>query len=262
MSGRGHFGYTVGVVVRSLLLVHVLLVCLACQQRTADPLPNPPPPPELSYGTLSGRVLDGNDLPVEGVTVTCSETDDKYVTAADGLYVLRVPAQSLFTVRTYKPLYAGTTLTPMYVEPDRVVTDIDILVVPGPSIGAYNAQAGSDENRGVLALQVISISGRCDASTGTVAVLNPETRQPMPGALALYVKPGTSQPDRAVTAMQNGARPNAWLVGVPEGQGFPIRFDKPGCAALPFPVNFKKLSWQPGLRVAPGGLSQVPIFVE
>lgn len=241
----------------------IFLLAVACQQpRQADPLPLPPAKPDPGSATLTGRVHDGNDLPVEGVTVTCSETDDTYVTRADGLYVLRVPAQSNFTVRTYKPLYAGTTLTPMYVEPDRVVTGLDILVVPGPSIGAYNAQAGSDENRGVLALQVVSLSGRCDASSGTVAVLNPETKQAMPGALAIYVKPGTSQPDRAVMAMQNGSKPNAWLVGVPEGQDFPIRFEKPGCAALPFPVNYNKLSWQAGLRIASGGLTQVPIFVE
>jgi hypothetical protein len=241
----------------------VLLFCAACQQpRSADPLPKPPPPPDLSYATLSGRVHDGNDLPVENVIVTVSETDQTYTTAADGLYALKVPAQSLFTVRTYKPLYAGTSLTPMYLEPDRVVAGLDILVVPGPSISAYNAQAGPDENRGVLAVQVISISGQCDAAGGTVSVLNPETLQPMPGALALYVKPGTSQPDRAVTAMENGSKPNAWLVGVPEGQNFPIRFDKAGCAALPFPVSYQTLQWQPGLRVASAGLTQVPVFVE
>ena len=84
----------------------------------------------------------------------------------------------------------------------------------------------------------------------------------MPAALAMYVKPGTSQPDRSVVAMQDGSRPNAWLVGVPEGQNFPVRFDKAGCAALPFPVNYQKLSWQQGLRIASGGLTQVPIFVE
>ena len=222
----------------------------------------PGPKPEFSHSTLTGRVHDGNDLPVAGVTITCSETDETYVTQADGLYVLRVPASTTFTVRTYKPLYAGTTLTPMYLEPDRVVTDLDILVVPGPSIGAYNAQAGPDENRGILAVQVISLSGMCDAASATVTVLNPETLIPMPGALALYVKPGTSQPDRSVSTMQNGAKPNAWLVGVPEGQNFPLRFDKPGCAALPFPVVFGQATWQPGLRVAPGGLTQVPVFVE
>lgn len=246
--------------VRYLLLSLVLLT--ACQQKPADPLPLPPPKPELSYATLTGRVHDGNDFPVEGVTVAVAETGDKYTTGADGLYVLKVPAQNTFTVRTYKPLYAGTTLTPLSVEPDRVVTGIDILVVPGPSIGAYNAQAGPDENRGVLAVQVISLSGRCDAASGKVTVLNPETKQAMPAALALYVKPGTSQPDRAVPSMENGSKPNAWLVGVPEGQDFLIGFDKTGCSALPFPVVHNKLTWQPGLRVASGGLTQVPVFVE
>ena len=67
---------------------------------------------------------------------------------------------------------------------------------------------------------------------------------------------------RSVTSMQNGSTPNAWLVGVPEGQNFPVRFLKDGCAALPFPVVYGNASWQPGLRVAAGGLTQVPVFVE
>ena len=240
----------------------VIFLCgLACQQRPADPLPAIPKP-ELSYATISGRVFDGNNLPVEGVVVTVAETDATYTTQADGQYVLQVPAQSTFTVRTWKYLYAGTTLTPLVLEPDRVLTGLDILVIPSSSLGAYNAQAGSDEERGVLAIQVISLSGRCDAANATVSVLNPETSQVMPGALALYVKSGTSQPDRAVTAMQNGAKPNAWLVGVPEGQNFPIKFEKAGCNALSFPVVYQKATYQPGLRIAARGLTQVPVFVE
>jgi hypothetical protein len=239
----------------------ILLAAAGCQQRPADPLPAISKP-ELSFATITGRVFDGNDLPVEGVVVTCAETDATYTTGADGLYVLQVPANATFTVRTWKYLYAGTTLTPLYLEPDRVVTGLDILVIPSSSLGAYNAQAGNDEERGVLAIQVISLSGRCDAAGARVTVLNPETTQPMPGALAMYVKPGTSQPDRAVPAMQNGSKPNAWLVGVPEGQNFPVRFDKAGCTPLSFPVVYQKATYQPGLRIAARGLTQVPVFVE
>ncbi len=245
--------------VRYLLLPLVLLT--ACQQKPADPLPAIPQV-EFATATITGRVFDGNDLSVEGVVVTVAETGATYTTGADGLYVLQVPAQTTFTVRTWKYLYAGTTLTPLQLEADRVVTGLDILVIPSSSIGAYNAQAGSDEERGVLAIQVISMSGRCDAAGATVKVLNPETSQPMPGALAMYVKPGTSQPDRSVPMMQNGSRPNAWLVGVPEGQNFPVRFDKPGCTPLSFPVVYQKATYQPGLRIAARGLTQVPVFVE
>ena len=242
--------------------VVILLLATACpQQRQADPLP-PIPKAELSFATITGRVFDGNNLPVEGVVVTVAETDATYTTQADGQYVLQVPAQSTFTVRTWKYLYAVTTLTPLTIEPNSVVTGLDILVIPSSSLGAYNAQAGSDEERGVLAIQVISMSGRCDAANATVAVLNPETNKVMPGALAMYVKTGTSQPDRAVPAMQNGSKPNAWLVGVPEGQNFPVRFDKAGCNALPFPVVYQKATYQPGLRIAARGLTQVPVFVE
>jgi len=240
----------------------VALLAAACQQpRPSDPLPEIPKP-EYATATLSGRVLDGNNLPVEGVIVTVSETDSSYTTAADGLYVLRVPASTTFTVRTNKPLYAGTTVSPLWLEPDRVVSGLDILAIPSSSVGAYNANAGFDEERGVIAIHVVSLSGRCDASNATVSILNPETLQPMPGAKSLYVKTGTSQPDRNVTAMQNGSRPNAWLVGVPEGQNYPVRFEKTGCAPLQFPVVHQNLTYQPGLRVALHGVAQVPVFVE
>lgn len=140
-------------------LAALILVLVACQQqRGADPLPSISQA-DFPTGTVAGRVHDGNDLPVEGVVVTVAETDATYVTGADGQYVLRVPAQSTFTLRTWKYLYGGTTLTPLHLEPDRVVTGLDILVIPSSSIGAYNAQAGSDEERGVLAIQVISLSG-------------------------------------------------------------------------------------------------------
>jgi hypothetical protein len=207
-------------------------------------------------------VVDASALAVEGVLVTCSETDERATTAADGSYSLKVPADTTFTLRTYKPLFAGTTVTPIRVAANKTITHFDILTIPGPSIGAYNAQAGSDEARGVLAINVVSRSGRCDASSATVAALNPETLKPMPGALALYVPSGNSQPDRSLSFMQNGSKPNALLVGVPEGQDFPIRFEKAGCAALPFPVTQGDVQYQPGLRVALAGLTQVSLFVE
>ena len=246
---------------RYLPLGLVALICGCPQPRPADPLPEVVKP-EVLLATVTGHVLDGNNLPVEGLVVTVSETDRTFTTGPDGAYVVKVPAQTTFTLRTFKNGYAGTTLTPMYLEPDRVVTDLDILIIPSSSIGAYNAQAGPDEDRGVLAIQVVSLSGRCDAANATVSVLNPETLAPMPGAVALYVKTGQSQPDKSVPAMQNGAKPNAWLVGVPEGQNFPIRFDKTGCLALPFPVVYGKATWQPGVRIANKGLTQVTVFVE
>ena len=87
----------------SRLLV-LALALTACQQsRPADPLPEIPAP-DLAFATVAGRVLDGNELPLEGVTVTCSETDEAYTTGADGQFVLKVSAGNTFTLRTYKPL--------------------------------------------------------------------------------------------------------------------------------------------------------------
>lgn len=244
---------------RPLLL---LLTLVACAQRKADPLPAVPPVPDTGHATLSGQVLDGSNLPIAGVLVACNESNDSYITGADGLYALQVPAASAITVSTTKTGYASTVLTPMYVEPDRVVNGLNILMMPGPSIGAFNAEAGPDEIRGVLAVQVISLNGQCDATSGTVAVLNPVTLQPMPGALALYVNPGSTEPDRHVPAMQAGSFPNAYLVGVPEGQNAPVQFSKAGCPALDFPVHYNGVQWLSGMRVWAKGLTQVPVFVQ
>jgi hypothetical protein len=243
------------------LLVAALALSACPQPRPADPLPVESKP-ELSFATLAGRVVDSNGLPVEGVTVTCAETDATFTTGAGGEYVLEVPADSTFTVRTAKLLYAPTTLTPLQLLPGRVLSGLEVLVIPSSSLGAYNAQAGSDENRGVLAVTVVSLMGRCDAAGGTVSVLNPETKQPMPGARAVYVKAGATQPDLSVPAIEAGSKPNAWLVGVPEGVDFPVRFEKVGCAALPLPVVYQRATYQPGLRSAVRGLTQVPVFVD
>jgi hypothetical protein len=245
--------------VRRLLL---LLTLVACAQRKADPLPALPPVPDTGHATLSGLVRDGSNLPIAGVLVACNESNDTYVTGADGVYTLQVPASAAITVSTTKSGYASTVLTPMYLEPDRMVGGLNILMMPGPSISAFNAQATPDEQRGVLAIQVISLNGQCDAATGTVAVLNSVTQQPMPGALALYVNPGTTEPDRSVSAMQAGSYPNAYLVGVPEGQNAPIQFNKSGCPALELPVHYNGVQWMAGMRVWAKGLTQVPVFVQ
>src|SRR5262249_28308376 len=163
-----------------------------------------------------------------GGLVISKESGDSYTTGADGVYAVQVPASAAVTLSTTKLGYASTVLTPMVLQPGQVVSGLNILMMPGPSIGAFNAQAKPDEVRGVLAIQVISVNGQCDVAGGTVAVLNSTTLQPEPGALALYVKPGTTEPDRSVPAMQAGSYPNAYLVGVPEGQNNPIQLTKPG----------------------------------
>jgi hypothetical protein len=236
----------------------------ACTQppHKADPLPALPPVPDTGHATVSGLVVDGSNLPVSDVHVICSETGNEYVTGADGVYALQVPASATVTLTTTKFLYATTALTPMMLQPDQVVSGLDILVMPGPSISAFNAQATPDEIRGVLAIQVISVNGQCDPAGATVTVLNSTTLQPEPGALALYVRPGTTEPDRSITSMQAGSSPNAYLVGVPEGQNNPIQLNKTGCPALSFPVNHNGVQWLGGGRIVAKGLTQVQVFVQ
>jgi hypothetical protein len=243
-------------------LVFVMLT--ACAQRKAEPLPSIPPVPDTGHATVSGQVLDGSNLPVPGVLVACNESNDSsasYVTGADGVYAVQVPANAAITLSTTKLLYAMTVTPPMQLQADQVVSGFNLLMLPSTEISSFNAEAGPDEVRGVLAIQVVSMGGQCNVAGATVAVLNPASLQPMPGAKALYTRPGTTEPDRSIPSMQSGTYPNAYLVGVPEGQNDPVQLNQPGCTPLPFPVTYNGVQWLDGLRVVAKGLTPVQVFV-
>ena len=105
------------------------------------------------------------------------------------------------------------------------------------------------------ALEVVSVTGKCNSDDATVSVAQTAT------ARAVYNLPGTSQPDRNLTKMQPDTHPQAWLAGVAPGSYYSVKFDKPGCAQLPYPVAYGHVSWLDGFRIQSKALTMVKVFI-
>jgi hypothetical protein len=234
-----------------------LLLAAGCGPRPSEV----PVIPHITVGTatLSGRVVDLSNIPIAGMRVSCAESDAAMVTGADGLWTLDVPADSAITVRSVAvdPLsvYKDTTFGPLQLSSHISLENIDLLSVPGSTLGGLNGIASGDENRGVIAVKVISITGKCTADEGTVEIVQAST------ARAVYNLPGTSQPDRNLSQMQPNTRPQAWLAGIAPGAYYSVKFTKPGCPQLGYPVAYQKVSWIDGFRVQAKALSQFTVFI-
>jgi hypothetical protein len=240
---------------RSVLLV---LLISACGFRPSEA----PISPKVVVGkaTVSGRVLDLSNIPVADMRVTCSENDASMVTGTDGKWSLEVPADTSITLRAVPvdPLYVykDVTFGPFQMSNRAVLENVELLSVPGSTIGGLNAIAGADEVRGVLAVKVISLSGKCTPDDGTVELVQTRT------ARAVYNLPNTNQPDRNLVKMQPNTHPQAWLAGVAPGTYQGLKFTKPGCKQLPYPVAYRKISWLGGFRLQAKALTQVVLFIE
>ena len=239
-------------------LVCLCLTLSACGFRPSEP----PVSPVVVVGkaTLSGRVLDLSNIPVANMRVTCSESDASVITGPDGTWALQVPADTTITLRAVPvdpaSVYKDVTFGPLQLSNKAVVENVELLSVPGSTIGGLNAIAGGDENRGVLAVKVVSIDGKCTPDEGTIELVQTST------ARAIYNLPNTSQPDRKLSNMQPNTHPQAWLSGIAPGTYNAVKFTKPGCTQLPYPVAYQKVSWLGGFRVQARALSQITVFIE
>lgn len=241
--------------------ISALWVLGGCGFRASEP----PQTPVVTVGkaTISGRVLDLSNLPVRDMRVTCAESDATMVTSADGRYSLTVPADTAITLRAVPvdPLnvsnvFKDVTFGPLQLSNRAALEGIDLLSVPGSTIGGLNAIAGADELRGVLAVKIISLNGRCTPEGGTVEMAQTTT------ARAVYNLPNSSQPDRNLTSIQPNTNPQAWLTGVAPGTWTTVTFNKPGCRQLPYPVAYQRASWLGGFRLQTKALTQLTVFTE
>ncbi len=240
------------------LPIPLALLLLACGSRTFEvPVT---PTVEVGRATVSGRVVDLSNIPVPAMTVSCAESDDSFVTGADGAWSLSVPADTSITLRVVAvdPLsvYRDTSFGPMQLSNKQSLDNLELLSVPGSTVGGLNGIASGDENRGVIALQVVSVTGKCSSDDATVSVEGTAT------ARAVYNLAGTSQPDRDLTKMQPGTRPQAWLAGVAPGSYYSVKFSKPGCNQLPYPVAYGRVSWLDGFRIQSKALTMVTVFIR
>lgn len=236
----------------------LLLLSAACVNRPSTP----PVTPTITVGTarVSGVVLDLSRLPVPQMRVSCPESDAAVVTGDDGTWSLEVPADTTLTVRAVPvdPLnvFKDVTFGPMQLSNKATLEHVELLSVPGSTIGGLNAIAGGDEVRGVLAVKVVSLSGTCAPDDGVVSL--PQTST----ARAVYNRPGSSQPDRDLTKVQPNTAPHGWLAGIAPGTYDGVAFTKAGCRQLPYPVAYQGVSWLGGFRTATKALTQVTVFVE
>lgn len=236
------------------------LLFSACSFRPSE-APVSPQPVMVGTATISGSVRDLSNLPVAQMRVTCSESDASVVTGEDGKWTLEVPADTTITLRAVPvdPLtsvFKDVTFGPLQLSNRGRLDGVELLSVPGSTIGGLNAIAGADELRGVLAVRVVSLSGRCTPDDGTIALEQTTT------ARAIYNLPNTSQPDRSLSKMQPNTHPQAWLAGIAPGTYHAVKFLKPGCAQLPYPVAHQKISWLGGFRLQPKALTQITVFIE
>ena len=236
----------------------IVLFISACSFRPSEV----PSTPFIVVGiaTVSGRVLDLSNIPVANMRVTCSENDASVVTGDDGKWTLVVPADTSITLRSVPvdPLnvYKDSSFGPFQLSNRARLEDVELLSVPGSTIGGLNAIAGGDEIRGVLAVKVISINGKCTPDDGTIELVQTTT------ARAVYNLPNTSQPDRNLSKMQPNTHPQAWLSGIAPGTYQAVKFTKPGCTQLPYPVAYQKVSWLGGFRLQAKALTQIVVFID
>jgi hypothetical protein len=234
--------------------VLALLVLSACGP--TFPKSEVPSSPGLTIGraTVNGRVFDANGLAVGSVLVWSAESDDSTTSAADGTFTLSVPADTTVTLRALKEVFTGTSMQPFSLRPGDVFDGLEVMMIPGSTLGLLNTLARGLEDHGAVAVTVTSL-GSCDPTNGKLRLAL------VPTAKALYVRSGQRAPDVALEGMRLGGRPNAWIAGVPAGTGYELIFEKTGCRQVSLPVSNGGADWQPGLRVT-RGLTVANVFVE
>lgn len=237
---------------REALVLFLLSACSA-----SFPPSELPTSPVISTGraTVKGKVVDGVGVPVAGALVWSAESDDSITSAADGTFSLSVPSDTTLTLRALKEVFTGTSLQPFSLTAGSTVEGLEVLMIPGSTLGLLNNYASGVEDHGVVAVTAISLSATCSIAGGTVRL------ELVPTAKALYVPNGQHAPDVRLQAMQARGEPNAWIAGVPAGTGYELVFEGTGCRQVSLPVSHGGVTWQHGLRVT-RGLTVANVFVE
>jgi hypothetical protein len=251
-------------VVRVLSVV-VVAMCGCDGGDGVAPAGSPPPAGPASApgrAVVQGRVLGADGQPVAGATVAVLDAPVGAAAGAsagaDGRWQLSVPADTSITLRATAEGLAPTLFGAFLVPDGRVTEDLDLLLLTRQTVDQMNAAAGGADGTalGVAALDIVARGG-CDAAGGQVSL------DPARAGQVAYGAGAAVAPDGAATAVQAGARPAVWLLGVrPPGVYYHIRFDKPGCRQSAGPVEWGGRIHQGGPPFAAGSLSQGLLFVE
>jgi hypothetical protein len=132
------------------------------------------------------------------------------------------------------------------------------MMVPPARIDELNMMGGPRvADYGVVAVDVVSVSGACDPTGGTVSI------NPAPLGRVFYGKADQSLPDSTTMTMQAGARPSAWVLGVlPPGAYYQLKFVKAGCTPRALPAAYSGRSYSGDLPIQAKALSHALLLVD
>jgi hypothetical protein len=227
---------------------------------TYTPASLPPSVPHLEPGQamVAGRVSTMDDQPVAGALITALEAGAQATTDGEGLWAFPVPGDSTVTLRVTADGLAPTLSDTMIIPSGGTGAGIDLLMVPPARIDQLNALGGRPSTAaGVVAVQVVSMSGACPASGGHVVVAPAELGR------VVYTSGDDAIPDAALTEMQEGPAVPAWIAAaVPSGFYVRLGFQKSGCTpmAAPFQVGGRMYTGHGPIQA--GALTQAVLFVE
>jgi hypothetical protein len=213
--------------------------------------------PAAKRVTLTGQIHDRLGVPMAGATVRLLEENTTATTDASGYYSLDVPTASTVSLKASKAGYADTLFHPFELAADATKGEASARLWPIADVEAYNELHGSNLNRAVLAVQVISLSGQCNPGGATVQFGPTEV-----SARTLYVPSGECNPDPVLTNVQDGALTSAYTVGVVPGSYYWLKVQKPACAQADFPVQFKGQTYIKDPPVAAKTVTEMNLFVQ
>lgn len=98
------------------------------------PSPGETPSPE-DYSIIGKVTAQATGLPLEDVAVKVIETDEAYLSDADGDYFIPVLPAATYSLEVSKPGFASQTL-PGIVVTEGVITELDIVLTPAASTGS------------------------------------------------------------------------------------------------------------------------------
>ena len=226
------------------------------------PKPGVPQAPQLEPGMalLRGAVTDLQGNAIAGAAVVVLETGAQTSTGDDGRWELMVAAASTVTVRAEATGFAPALAGAVILASGQTSAGHDLALVTSARLDAL-AQLGGPPGtgRGVIAVTIQSMSGACHPEGGLLML------EPSAFGRIVYAQPDAdATPEPSLTAMQTAsARVGAWIVGVvPPGAYYTLRFAKPGCNPLPFPVDVTESSHTGQLAIQAGAVSHAIVFTE
>lgn len=254
--------------------VGVALGCVVAATGCGDgkPIENTPagggdvpttPMPMAGQARLSGVVRDGNGQSVAGATIKIAETDGAATSDAAGAYTMMVPADWTLTLVTTAPGFA-TSFRESILLADRAMADgFDIMMLPAAEVARMDAfgPAADVTTRGLVAVRLHGLDAACAAAGARLSVWPPLA------AKVVYGRPaeggGADEIDPALTAVEAGARVDAWLAGaLPPGNMFEVRVEQAGCAVTAQPPSVGGLLHTGQRRVDAAALTEIDLYLE